>query len=57
MEGLVLTRRGRLLVGWVIAILLMLLFWWVNELITPDECKVSVDKMSHACKQLLYEVP
>jgi hypothetical protein len=53
----VLTARGKMLVGWIIAILVAAFFWWVNDAITPDECKVSADKMSHACKQLIFEVP
>lgn len=56
-EKLVLTARGKMVVRIIIAALFLALIAVVNDAITPNECKVSVDKMSHACKQLIYEVP
>lgn len=49
-KGWRLTRRGKL----VIAIGILLLVSWLNNVTTPDECKVPVGKMSQFCIDLLY---
>lgn len=45
-----LTRRGRI----VIAIIVIAIIWWLNDVTTPDECKVSVEQMSRFCLDLMY---
>lgn len=57
MNELVLTARGKMVVRIIITALLAAAVAFAYDATTPDECKVSVDKMSHACKQLIYEVP
>jgi hypothetical protein len=42
--------RRRIAVG----VILLGLFAWANDATTPDECKVSIEKMSGFCKDLLY---
>jgi hypothetical protein len=49
-----LTRRGKIVRNIVIGLLLAGLFVAVDKATTPAECKVSVDKMSQGCKDLLY---
>lgn len=49
-----LTRRGRIVRGIVIAILAYLAFAWLNDITTPEACKVPVEQMSYGCKALLY---
>lgn len=57
MNELVLTARGKMVVRIIITALVAAAVAFAYDATTPDECKVSVDKMSHACKQLIYEVP
>jgi len=49
-----LTKRGKIVRNVFIGLLLVGLFVVVNDTTTPDKCKVSVDKMSQGCKDLLY---
>jgi hypothetical protein len=49
-KGWRLTRRGK----FVVAIGILLLVSWLNNVTTPDECKVPVGKMSQFCVDLLY---
>ena len=43
-------RRRRILA----TVLIIAAFWWLMDITTPKECKVSIDKMSYECKKLLY---
>lgn len=45
-----LTRRGRI----VVTIIVIAVIWWLNDAITPDECKVSVEQMSEFCLKVMY---
>lgn len=49
-KGWRLTRRGK----FVVAIVFLLIVAWLNDVTTPDECKVPVGKMSQFCIDLLY---
>jgi hypothetical protein len=49
-----LTRRGRIVRNLVITILLFLLFSFLFNVTTPQECKVPIDEMSQFCLDLLY---
>jgi hypothetical protein len=49
-----LTRRGRIVRNIVVAIALYLLFAWLNDITTPEHCKVAFEDMSESCKRLLY---
>jgi len=49
-----LTRRGKIVRNIVIGLLLVGAYALVDNATTPAECKVSVDKMSQGCKDLLY---
>lgn len=49
-----LTRRGKIVRNVLIGLLLIGLFVIVDKATTPAECRVSVDKMSQGCKDLLY---
>jgi hypothetical protein len=45
-----LTRRGKIVVG----IVIVLIIYFLNDATTPDECKVPIDEMSQFCVDLLY---
>lgn len=49
-----LTKRGKIVLSTAIGLLLVGLFTVVDNATTPDKCKVSVDKLSQSCKDLLY---
>jgi len=49
-----LTRRGIIVRNIAIAILAYLAFAWLNDITTPEACKVPVEQMSYGCKALLY---
>lgn len=49
-----LTRRGRLVVGWAIALAFLAVFALANYATTPAECRVEVEQMSQFCKDLVY---
>lgn len=49
-----LTPRGRVLRNILVAVAVFALWGLLNELNTPDECKVPVEEMSHGCISLLY---
>lgn len=49
-----LTRRGRIVRDIVVFVVVAAVVWWLSDVTTPDACKVSVDQMSHACKDLLF---
>jgi hypothetical protein len=45
-----LTRRGRIVLGIVIAVIV----YWLYDITTPDQCKVAIEQMSQFCKDLRY---
>jgi len=49
-----LTRRGRLVIGWAIALAFLVVFALANYATTPAECRVDVEQMSQFCKDLVY---
>lgn len=49
-----LTRRGRLFIGWAIALAFLATFALANYATTPSECRVEVEQMNQFCKDLLY---
>lgn len=49
-----LTRRGRILRNIIVGILVVLFCLWLNDITTPDECKVPFEQMSQGCISLLY---
>ena len=49
-----LTKRGRIVRNFFIAIILIAIFWWLFDITTPEQCKVPIDEMSNFCKDLLY---
>jgi hypothetical protein len=49
-----LTRRGRLVIGWAIALAFLVAFGLANYVTTPAECRVDVEQMSQFCKDLIY---
>jgi len=50
MENIRLTRRGKIVLGIVVAIIV----YWLYDITTPDQCKVAVENMSQWCKDLRY---
>lgn len=49
-----LTRRGRILRNILIAIIAFLAYAWLNDITTPDHCKVPVEQMTKGCIALVY---
>lgn len=49
-----LTARGRKVRNAIVTAAIILLAWRLNDLTTPEACKVSIEAMSQACKGLLY---
>jgi len=45
-----LTRRGKIVLGIVIAVIV----YWLYDITTPDQCKVAIENMSEWCKDLRY---
>lgn len=43
-------RRRRI----VAAIGFLLVFWWLNDITTPDECKKPVEQLSQFCIDLRF---
>jgi hypothetical protein len=50
MENARLTRRGKIVLGIVIAVIV----YWLYDITTPDQCKVAIENMSQWCKDLRY---
>jgi hypothetical protein len=50
MENARLTRRGKIVLGIVVAVIV----YWLYDITTPDQCKVAVENMSQWCKDLRY---
>ena len=55
MNDIRLTRRGKIVVGVLIAAVAVATFWALMNLVTPDECKVPASEMSNGCIALIYE--
>lgn len=49
-----LTRRGRLVIGWAIALAFLAVFALANYATTPSECRVPTEQMSQFCLDLMY---
>lgn len=49
-----LTRRGRLLVGWLVFALFLAVWALADYATTPDECRVPLEEMSQFCKDLRF---
>jgi len=50
MENARLTRRGKIVLGIVMAVIV----YWLYDITTPDQCKVAIENMSEWCKDLRY---
>lgn len=50
----VLTARGRLVRNIAVGILALLVFNWLDDVTTPEVCKVPIEEMSQGCIDLLY---
>jgi hypothetical protein len=50
MENARLTRRGKIVLGIVIAVIV----YWLYDITTPNQCKVAIENMSEWCKDLRY---
>jgi hypothetical protein len=49
-----LTQRGRIVRNILLTILFFVVVSFVNDLITPDQCKVPFEELSQGCLNLLY---
>ena len=54
MMGVRLNKRGRIVVGTLLAVAFLALWAFLDNATTPEACKVPVEQMSHFCKDLLY---
>ena len=45
-----LTRKGKIVLGIVIAVIV----YWLFDITMPDQCKVAIENMSEWCKDLRY---
>lgn len=52
--GFKFSKRGRIVVGFIIFAIFLALFAFFNDITTPEQCKVSLEEMSTFCKNLLY---
>ena len=52
--GVRLTRRGRVVVGLILFAIFLAVFAFLNDITTPEQCKVPLEEMSTFCKNLLY---
>lgn len=48
-----LTRRGKIVVGILVALALVTMYAILGNLTMPEECRVSIEEMSAACRSLL----
>jgi len=48
-----LTRRGKIVAGILVTLALIFLYGIFGTLTMPEECRVSIEEMSAACKSLL----
>jgi hypothetical protein len=49
-----LTRRGIIVRNILIAIIAFLAYAWLNDITTPEHCKVPVEQMTPGCIAILY---
>ena len=52
--GVHLTKRGRRVVGFILFAIFLAVWAFLNDITTPEQCKVPVEQMSQFCKDLLY---
>jgi len=50
MENARLTRRGKIVLGIAIAVIV----YWLFDITTPEQCKVPLEEMSQWCKDFRY---
>ena len=50
-----LTRRGRRVKAGLLTALLLAIIWLLNDMTTPDQCKVEFENLSQFCLDLLYK--
>lgn len=55
MNDIRLTKRGKVVIGVVIAALALAVYGMLLDAVTPDECKVPTDQMSDWCVSMIYE--
>lgn len=53
MKDIRLTTRGKIVFGLLLLVGLVLFYWAASTVLTPEDCRVSVEEMSQACKSLL----
>jgi len=49
-----LTKRGRRVRAVILTALGLAIIWFLNDITTPDECKVEFENLSQFCLDLLY---
>jgi hypothetical protein len=49
-----LTKRGRRVRAGLLTALILATVWLLNDMTTPDQCKVEVENLSQFCIDLLY---
>jgi len=49
-----LTRRGQMLLVWLVVAVVIALFLIVNNALTPDRCKGPLNTLDQGCIELLY---
>lgn len=54
MMGVRLNKRGRIVIGTLLFAGFVMLWAFLDNATTPEQCKVPVEQMSHFCKDLLY---
>lgn len=54
MASVRLTRRGRIVRNILITAIVLLIWAWLNDVTTPEMCKVPFEDMSQFCLDLLY---
>lgn len=54
MMGVTLNKRGRIVIGTLLAVAFIALWAFLDNATTPEMCKVPVEEMGTFCKDLLY---
>lgn len=50
-----LTKRGRKVRAGLLTALILATVWLLNDMTTPDQCKVEFENLSQFCLDLLYK--
>lgn len=50
-----LTKRGRRVRAGLLTALILAIIWLLNDMTTPDQCKVEFENLSQFCLDLLYK--